>query len=642
MRIVLTVESLATFLGVVVSDVQTGPNTRPTARVRVAAAAIDQVPLDWNTDVELLSVEGGTPRLLLRGTVCTVEPFDEETLELDIRSWPDLLEDVGTPSIVVRDAPRADLAWSVMMTAGLDPESLSVEGKPELPMEEFRVFAPLYGVTVDTPIMLDRVSLLPSSGAAPMEIPPEFAHLGHPFQACDGIAVVKVSAQTLFDAERTGLAEIDHALGVALLLRRVATANYSAPTPHSYSRQQASATVGRYPVVAVLGRWGRQWLRETRAVRPTADRPEALEVEAAGLPTFADVPEPLRQAVTSWRRATEEPDRVPRLLAFWESLEFYAAGAKVPKRFTRSEIKLLQERAAAGLRPDQVQRVEGLIGDLNSPSLMAKLVHAAASDGVLLSMGDLDVLQRLRRARNHIVHGRSWSIPAHSDLRKGLGIATRLLLARLVQLAQTAERRSSSFSRISDPSKEGGESTGPSSSATFTEDDKRWAEQAAESMMIMMPYLEGGELVPGSERGRIQHLWANAPEHALVIGMMRACDVAIKHLANHFLGGSLNEATAVTAARLAHAKSEDLAGFGPSAYEDGALAVRLMAEAMDRRGPIDFPVDLSTKRVFLAFNAVLVALLFDLAERYGISPTRAAGNLGQEISTIRPKRGSPD
>lgn len=317
----LTFESIVTLLGVAVTHLQKGPNTRPAARVRIPSVILTQVHLDWHADVELLTIEDGSPNLLLRGTVYTVKPVDEETVELDIRSWPDLLDDVGTPGIRVEDAPRADVAWSVLMTGGLDPDSLSVEGKAELPVEEFRVVAPIYGMAVDQPIVLDRVQLLPSPYAAPMEVPSDLSHLPEPFRTCTGIAIVKVSAQTLFEAERAGLAEIDYALGVALLVQRIASTDSPVGSP-SYSRRRALATLGRYPVVAVLGRWGRRWIRDTQAVRPAEDGPISLETDASWLPAFADVPPPLRQAITSWRRAALEVDRVPRLLALWESLEF--------------------------------------------------------------------------------------------------------------------------------------------------------------------------------------------------------------------------------------------------------------------------------------------------------------------------------
>lgn len=87
-------------------------------------------------------------------------------------------------------------------------------------------------------------------------------------------------------------------------------------------------------------------------------------------------------------------------------------------------------------------------------------------------------------------------------------------------------------------------------------------------------------------------------------------------------------------------KPQDVADFGPNAYDEGARAVQAMTEAMIRRGPIHLTEDLAaTKWAFPAFNLVLIALLFGLAERYGITPTRAAGNLGQEISTITPPPG---
>lgn len=640
--IVLTVDSLATLLSVVVVDLQTGPNTQPTARVRVPKAAFGQMPVDWHSDCELLSVQDGISTLLMRGTVYTVEPLDAETVELDIRSWPDLLHDVGTPGIAVEDAPRADVAWSVLMTAGLDPDSVSVEGKVELPVEEFRVIAPVYGLRVEQPTVVDRVQLLPSPHAAPMAVPPELSYLAEPFRSCSGIAVAEISAQTLFEAEQAGLAEIDYALGVVLLVQRVASTDFRASL--RYSRESAVANLGRYPVVAVLGRWGRRWMRETRAVRPAGKGPATLEVEASWLPAFADVPPQLRQAISSWRRAVEEIDGVPRLLALWEALEFYAAGVNLPRQFTRSDIKRLKERATVDLNPDQVERFEELIQQLNSPPLMAKLEHAAATDGVAVSLGDLTVLRRLRGARNDIVHGRRWIVQINSDLRKGLGVATRLLLARLDRVPSTSEPQPSGWHRTITPSDNArnARSGGKPPSTTFTQNDKRWAEQATETTMLMMPYLERGELVPGPVRSRIQRLWSGATEEALVVGMMRACDVAIKHLAKHFLGGSLKEAAINVAARLAQMQSHDAGGFGPVAYDDGARAIRHMTEAMTRHGRIHLPEDLAdTNRVFPAFNVALVAMLFELAERYGISPTRAAGNLGQEISTIVPRPDPP-
>jgi hypothetical protein len=322
----------------------------------------------------------------------------------------------------------------------------------------------------------------------------------------------------------------------------------------------------------------------------------------------------------------------------------HTSGTRLSRRFTKPEIRRLRECATAGLRPDQVERVEWLIGELNPPSLSAKLEHAAASDVVVLSPGDLHVLRQLRGARNDIVHGRDWTVPARSDLRKGLGIATRLLLARLNRVPSESSRQRSGEPLSADPSGmsgDGGSGRRPTSS-TFTEDGKRRAERATEATMLMIPHMERREPVPGRTQSRIRQLWADATEEALTVGMMRACDVAIKHLARHFLDGSLNEASATVTAKLAAMRTHDVAGFGPQAYDDGSRAVQCMAEAMIQQGAINLPDDLAApRRILLAFNAALVALLFELAERYEIPQTRAVGNLGQEISTIVPRQAPP-
>ncbi len=268
---------------------------------------------------------------------------------------------------------------------------------------------------------------------------------------------------------------------------------------------------------------------------------------------------------------------------------------------------------------------------------MFKLEHAATNDDVALSTADLDVLARLRQARNDVSHGRDRSMPAHSDLRKGIGIANRLLLTRLRRLALRTTPSGDTPRKVSNPSRQPSRPA-PPPSQTFTLNDKRWAEQAAEAMVLMLPYVESGEPIPGAVQSELRKIYRDATGEAFVVGMMRACDVAVKHLAKHFLSGALDHAAAVVGASLAKIGSDDAAGLGSTAYEDGAHAIRLMTEAMAGNRSGNFLEELQTsRRLHLAFNAVLIALLFELAGRYGIPPSRAAARLGQEISTITPK-----
>lgn len=630
--IVLTFEGSVTLLRAEVIELQT--RRQPTARVRVLRADLGGIT-DLHADVDIISVQGLAAEHLMRGTIYTITDIDGHAVELDIRSWPDLLDDVGTPGILIEAAPRPDVVWSILMTSGIDAESLAVEGKDGLSEEEFEVIVPVYGVRFGQLVEFGRVRLVPAPSGPPMAVPPEFSDLAERFASCDGLAITKVVARTMFEAEQQGLAEIDLALGVALLAHRDAGSDPKDPGNLPFSRERATSVIGRYPVVAVKGRWGRRWLRDTRTGRPEPQRLAAFATvpSSLGAYDYENVPVRYRQAIASWRRAVDETDRVASLMAMWESIEFYVSGTTVPHRFAKPEIRRIRERAVGDIDPTRADRVARAINQLNAPSLMERLDHAAASDGVLLTIGDRMIFQRLRDARNNIVHGHEWVIPAHADLRKGLSATSRLLRGALEGEAQTSSNNRTEEVR-SDPM--GDDNPGGGRRSTFTRDDKRWAEQATEAMMLVLPYIERRELVPGPAQVRIRDIWSDATDESLVMGHMRACDVAIKHLARHFCDGSLQEASEIVVRMLLALRADDAAGLGAVAYDDGVRGIRLMVDAMARHGPIAFPDLASAKLLLPAYNAVLLALLFELARQYGIAPARAAGQLGQEIGTINP------
>lgn len=635
-NIALTVESIVSFLQVELVNLQDGRNTRPQALVRVSRSAVSRVEIDWNADVEVMSVVDRNSTLLLRGTVFSADEIGDGVIELDIRSWPDVLEDIGTPGIVVEDAERADI-WSVLMTSGIDEGSIWVEGRDELPVETFKVVAPIDGLAVADPIFVGGVRLSQATGMPPFEVSSDSAYLAEPFLTCSGLALAKVEAQSLFEAEQAGLAEIDYALGTLLLLQRSASTGPNSPNPLSYSRIRARSTLRRLPVVAVLGRWGQRWMRDTMEHRPADQGMPILGTSAFQLPTFEDVASSLEEAIAAWVRAVNEVNRVAKLLALWECLEFYAAGAQVTKVFTRKEVEELGARATTGLKPVQVQRLNEVFKLLNSPPLMTRVMSAAEEDGAAISQAELTVLRRLRKVRNDIIHGRAISTPAHSDLRKGIGVANRLLLLRLRSSRSTTPPGRQTFESSGLQS---GVSpvTGPPTRGRITEDEKRYALQAAETAALVMPYMEQGMFVPGEVQAEIRAIYADATEEALGVGLMRACDVALKHLARHFCGDSLESAADAVVSTIARLTTDDAAGFGSQAYADGAKAVALMAEAMIREQSISLMEEFhSVRRIILAFNAVLYALIAELATRYNISRSNAANRLGREISTIRPR-----
>lgn len=172
----------------------------------------------------------------------------------------------------------------------------------------------------------------------------------------------------------------------------------------------------------------------------------------------------------------------------------------------------------------------------------------------------------------------------------------------------------------------------------MTEDEKEYALKAAETMALVMPYVERGVLVPGEVHADVRRLYAEPDGEALMLGPMRASDVAIKHLSKHFLHNSLTDAAGETVKVLERLKPTDLAGYGERAYDDGAKAVVLMANAMVANAPVVWSTEFeSPKDLILAFNAVLLALLVGLAGRYRRPWEWAALQLTKEITTVTPR-----
>lgn len=172
----------------------------------------------------------------------------------------------------------------------------------------------------------------------------------------------------------------------------------------------------------------------------------------------------------------------------------------------------------------------------------------------------------------------------------------------------------------------------------MTEDEKEFALKAAEAAALVMPYVERGQLVPGFVQEDMRNLYGETNEKELVLGPMMACDVAIKYLSKVFLNNSLPAAAAETVLVIDRLKARDLAGFGQEAYADSSRATMLIVNAMLSTGQVEWSRELETaKRVVLAFNVMLLALIVRLAERYRQAPSWAATQLVKEITTVRPR-----
>jgi hypothetical protein len=87
----------------------------------------------------------------------------------------------------------------------------------------------------------------------------------------------------------------------------------------------------------------------------------------------------------------------------------------------------------------QRQRVLKQIEGLNDPPLLARLRAVLDIDAVPYDDGEIELLSRLRRLRNSVVHGRSRELPQAEDVEHATSVVARMLAHRVAR--RSAERR---------------------------------------------------------------------------------------------------------------------------------------------------------------------------------------------------------
>ena len=160
-----------------------------------------------------------------------------------------------------------------------------------------------------------------------------------------------------------------------------------------YKRTWAASRVVRRDVVVVNGLYtGKKWLRATQDI-PSRPQLDLEEIAEPGLPVLpSEVTLQLGEAIAAWRRAAEASDPLAAVIAIWEAIEFYAAGTKGDKLFSKSERRAVRARATEGMSGPKLRRVEQVLEKLNERSLMMKLRRALEEDSVPYREEEMELL----------------------------------------------------------------------------------------------------------------------------------------------------------------------------------------------------------------------------------------------------------
>jgi hypothetical protein len=412
-------------------------NNIGTARIVLERSAVAGTSLDWRAQVQIAHDAGDVTRPIFTGLVDAVDVVDNDvTLSLVDGAKP--LSEQRMGGLAARGIAAPEMIWSILRSAGLPADRINV-GDMNVPREPFKVSVPVVGAES---LPAHRVAGVTFLGSGPVKriardlFGSDAASLASRYEDASLWAQVRCEAPTVFEAEQVAIQNVDVALAWVMLM-----AQYSAPqlpdgTLRSYRRTWALSRARRADVVVVQGEvTGRAWLRAP------IDQPERPKLNLESIPGVASIqfsqtlPAQLREAILAWRSAMEDVEELDSILAFWESVEFYASGTAVDKMFEDQDIAEIRTAIASKFDGPKQERLEQAISALNNAPLLARLRKALADDGVPYTESEFDLVSRMRKARNDFIHGHARTPPGADERSRAVAILGRMLAYRMATVA---------------------------------------------------------------------------------------------------------------------------------------------------------------------------------------------------------------
>ncbi|GAA3663432.1 hypothetical protein GCM10022420_047850 [Streptomyces iranensis] len=383
--------------------------------------------MDLSSQVTVERVQGEYSQIIFAGFV--VEATAEAgSIEITCSARPEFAERRVAP-MATADMPAIEMIYTLARGGGLNDQQIEIQDVQTLPSEVFEVICPVNGIEVDRPIRLGSVTISPN-GSLELSSLPNLNGLEREFIEAKAYAVTYIESTLALVAEEKAIQEFDLTLSWLIVRSRYSVPPLPDGSTGSWDRKSLFVEPHRGRLVYVRGiRSHRRWLRvPEQGPHLTILEPSTRHIGVTRPPIPRDLPRNVVQAILACARAARGDDGISRITALWESVEFYVGKTPVPDLFSKGDKRAIRRSIAKFDDPLKTTRIENLLADINNPPLFVRFRRRVALDGAPVSQSDVDLLSKLRKVRNDVVHGRSPREPERHEVDQGVAIVSRILV----------------------------------------------------------------------------------------------------------------------------------------------------------------------------------------------------------------------
>ena len=369
-------------------------------------------------------------RRLYTGNIVSIksEPNNQVLIMLD--NGVELTE-TGIKSLTVIGVDHREVVYSLARQAGFPQGHIVIPGLDNS-VKEMIAFVPFKGLLIEQDEMVKGVQLLALKSVKSMQekLPKnEKSEVWHGFLDADGWISFRFTAAHFADAEDIAIEKADVFLSA-----------YSSLLQYSYSqfggdfieweRIDGAINLKRQNhILLVMLHTGGAWLRDISSYKPIQTKLKPTIKLDIG--SVMDTSEGFQLPLLVWNRFRDSEDYYVVTIGLWQAIELLSTGVKLPKSLTQEQLTDLSSRAMANLTEQEGNLVRGAIKRLNDGALMERFKQHLTNIGIVLSKHEHDLLDKFRKIRNAIEHGKKAEEPSVQEIKRVKALVNRVILASL-------------------------------------------------------------------------------------------------------------------------------------------------------------------------------------------------------------------